>query len=108
MADTQVCGPTHRTSLLCVFVMFGTDDASRALGQQDLTLNPCKMVYVGNADWMYTCELLRDVRVELLGLGNVGPESCCIQQLNSVCAFRGMTCLMHAQHMITQRPILQI
>ena len=56
---------------------------------------------------MHTCEILRYVRVELLGLSNVRPKGCCIQQLHSICALWGTARLVHAQHMAAQGPVLQ-
>ncbi len=56
---------------------------------------------------MQTCEILRYVGVELLGLGNVRPEGCCIQQLHSICALWGMARLVHAQHVAAQGTVLQ-
>ena len=45
--------------------------------------------------------------VELLGLGDVGPEGCCIQQLHGVGALGGVARLVDAQHMVAQRSVLQ-
>ena len=55
----------------------------------------------------HTCELHRDPGIVLLCPGDVAPEGGCVQKLPAVFPGRCPAGLVHGQHVLAQRPVLQ-
>ena len=85
-------------------------------GRAQGTLGSCRMLSclaaamrlsATNAVSSPTCELHRDPGVVLLGPGDVAPESGCIEKFPAVLPGRRPPSLVHGQHVLAQRPVLQ-
>lgn len=91
----------------------GTQAAKAYRGRADKQLQDAQLLCSSHASFshqcsqQHTCELHRNPGVVLLCPGDVAPESGCIQKLPAVFPGRRPAGLVHGQHVLAQRPVLQ-